>query len=51
MSKDLLKKSQNPTLHNQGVIWKISKVTKIRDQGMEIECFVDVCIYVFVVWV
>ena len=25
------KKRQNPTLHNHGVIWTISKMNKIRD--------------------
>ena len=40
------KKRQNPTLHNHGVKWSISKSNKIRDQGMENIFLCYVCEYV-----
>ena len=33
-------KQPKPYLHQHGVLWAISKVTKIRDQGMELGVFV-----------
>ena len=40
-----LQKAQNHTLTKHGVIWKISKDTKIRDQGME-NVFFALCFWI-----
>ena len=42
------KKHQNHTFTNHGVIWKILKLIKIRDLGMEFDIFVlrfKICTY------